>query len=115
MLSNEQPEPVIHLFSRIPRDGSYTWRQLKTGRVRLFFDGAFIGGWAADSTGPHWYVRENANTVALHPCYAQILDHFGFSRKAHGRQHYWRVRGAEGMWAFQRAVEEITGVRLTSR
>ena len=110
---NEQPKAVIHLFSSIDRQGHYNRKDLPSGRVQLLFNGAQIGGWADDYNGPHWYVLENKRTLALNPSYRVILEHFGFERiRQNEQRHYWRVRGAEGMWLFKRAVEEITGVRL---
>ena len=109
----DQPKSVAYLFSTIDGKGRYNREDLPSGRVQLMFNGAQIGGWADDSNGPHWYVLENKRTVALHPSYKIILEHFGFERIGHGeRRYYWRVRGTEGMWLFKRAVEEITGVRL---
>ena len=115
MQLNGQPKAVIHLFSSIDGKGRYNRKKLPTGRVQLLFNSAQIGGWADDSNGPHWYVLENKRTVALNPSYRPILEHFGFERISQNEQrYYWRVRGAEGMWAFKRAVEEITGIRLAA-
>ena len=113
MKLNDQPKAVIQLFSSIDGKGRYNRKELPTGRVQLLFNNAQIGGWADDSNGPHWYVLENKRTVALHTSYRVILEHFGFERISQNEwRYYWRVRGAEGMWLFKRAVEEITGVRL---
>lgn len=113
-LSN-QPTAVIHLFSGIEGNDRYSREEKKTGRVQLLFEGNLIGGYA-DDTGPHWYVLENRRTLALNPSYRVILEHFGFDRTPQDigdrRRYYWRLPGAEGMWLFKRAVEEITGVRL---
>ena len=110
---SEQTKAVHHLFSGITGEGRYKRKELPTGRVQLLFDNAQIGGWADDSNGPHWYVLENKRIVSLNPSYQPILELFGFKRITHdGRRYYWRVRGAEGMWAFKRAVEEITGSSL---
>ncbi len=113
MQLNDQPKAVIHLFSNLTGEGRYKRKELPSGRVQLLFKGAQIGGWVDDHNGPHWYVLENERTVALHPSYRVILEHFGFERISQNeRRYYWRVRGVEGMWLFKRAVEEITGVRL---
>lgn len=112
---DNQPTAVIHFFSKIEGKDRYSRQEHPTGRVRLLFDGEPIGGYA-DDTGPHWYVLENRRTLALNPSYRAILEHFGFDRTPQDirdrRRYYWRVPGAEGMWLFKRAVEEITGVRL---
>ena len=109
----EQPKAVSHLFSSIDGQGRYNRKDLPSGRVQLLFKGVQIGGWADDSNGPHWYVLENKRTLALNSSYQVILEHFGFERiRKNERRYYWRVRGADGMWLFKRAVEEITGIRL---
>ena len=113
MQLNDQPKSVIHLFSAITVESGYKLEEAKT-RIRLLFDNRLIGGWADDRNGPHWYVRENESTKKLNPCYRPILEHFGFERMPDGDGYYWRVPDADGMWAFKRAVEEITGVRLTA-
>ena len=113
MEMSNQPKAVIQLFSTVEGKGRYSRKELPTGRIQLLFDNAQIGGWADDDNGPHWYVLENKRVVALHPSYRVILDHFGFDRiPQNERRHYWRVQGAEGMWLFKRAVEELTGVAL---
>lgn len=115
MQLHNQPNPVIHLFGGVTGVGRYSSKALRT-RVQLLFDDIRIGGWADDSNGPHWYVLENKQIADLHPSFRVILEHFHFERIPHGDQrHYWRVRGADGMWCFGRAVEEITGIPLLAR
>ena len=77
---DNQPNAVVRLFSGVTGEGGYDRKELPTGRVQLLFKGAQIGGWADDRNGPHWYVIENKRTVALHPSYRPILQHFGFER-----------------------------------
>lgn len=113
MTLDDQPEAVGHLFRQIDRANYSIEPSRKTNRIRLLFRGIPLGGWADDTNGPHWYVFENANVRRLHPGHRQILEHFGFSRVPHGKsRHYWRVRDAERMWCFKRAVEEITCIPL---
>ena len=111
MQLHDQPRPVTHLLGSINGD-RYSYNCLKE-RIQLWFDGIHVGGWADDRNGPHWYVLENKRIDDLNPSYRVILEHFRFDRVLHGdRRHYWRVRRAESMWNFRRAIEEITGVPL---
>ncbi len=112
MKLKDQPAAVKHLFRQIGGDGHYTLEERDSGRILLLFDNTRIGGWVDDHHGPHWYILQNNETLGLHPSYRHIVEHFGFSQIADRKRRYWRVYGAERMWAFKRAVEEITGVPL---
>ena len=114
MQLHNQPTSVIHLFDGLTSGGRYSSKRLKE-RIQLLFDCKPIGGWADDSNGHHWYVLET-KCINLNPSFRIILEHFDFERIRHGEErHYWRVRGADGMWCFKRAIEEITGIPLLAR